>query len=114
MPGRTADDAIRVMVSAPSAVRRAALESIARNSGTTKLVGGIYGLDSLTKSVRQFQPDVLLIDLDHPDSRLLVRESEDDEDEVEDDEGDDDDDDLDDEDDTDDTDDTDDGGGWDE
>jgi hypothetical protein len=34
---------IRVLVSAPSALQRAHLESIVRGSSATKLAGGIYG-----------------------------------------------------------------------
>jgi NarL family two-component system response regulator YdfI len=65
--------AIRVLVSAPTAVRRAHLESIVRSSATTKLAGGMYGLDTLPRLLRGLQPDVVLVDIDREDSRLLVR-----------------------------------------
>lgn len=64
---------IRVLVSAPSAVRRAGLESMIANSPLTRLAGSMYGLDTLDRTVLQFQPDVLLADLDRPDSRIITR-----------------------------------------
>jgi two-component system, NarL family, response regulator YdfI len=65
--------AIRVLVSAPTAVQRAHLESIVRGSAATELAGGIYGLDTLPRLLRELQPDVVLADIDREDSRLLVR-----------------------------------------
>ena len=67
------DKAIRVLVSAPSAFRRAHLESIVRGGAATKLAGGIYGLDTFPRLLRELQPDVVLADIDRDDSRLLMR-----------------------------------------
>ena len=68
-------DRIRVLVSASSQVRLAHLEAIIQNCATAKLVGGMYGLDGLTRHLRQCQPDVLLADLEHGDSRLVLGSS---------------------------------------
>jgi two-component system, NarL family, response regulator YdfI len=65
--------AIRVLVSAPTAVQRAHLESIVRGSAAIKLAGGIYGLDTLPRLLRELQPDVVLADIDREDPQLLVR-----------------------------------------
>ena len=56
---------IRVSISASSAIRRAGLESIIANSSMTQLVGSMYRIDSLERHLRQFQPDVVVADLEH-------------------------------------------------
>jgi NarL family two-component system response regulator YdfI len=76
------DGAIRVLVSAHSALRRAELETIVRNSEATKLAGSIYGLDMFSRQARDFHPDVLLADIGRADSRALSRRSALDEDEA--------------------------------
>jgi two-component system, NarL family, response regulator YdfI len=67
--------AIRVLVSAHSALRRAELEAIVRNSEATKLAGSIYGLDGFSRQARDFHPDVLLADIGRADSLALSRSS---------------------------------------
>jgi len=62
---------IRVSISASSAIRRAGLESIIANSSMTQLVGSMYGIDALERHLRQFQPDVVVADLEHADSRWI-------------------------------------------
>ena len=62
---------IRVSISASSAIRRAGLESIIANSSITQLVGSMYGIDALERHLRQFQPDVVVADLEHADSRWI-------------------------------------------
>ena len=62
---------IRVSISASSAIRRAGLESIIANSSITQLVGSMYGIDALERHLRQFQPDVVVADLEHADSRWV-------------------------------------------
>lgn len=69
--GSGSDTRIRVSVSAPSAARRALLESIIANSPLTRLVGSTYGLDALNRHLRQCQPDVHVSDLERADPRLL-------------------------------------------
>ena len=62
---------IRVSISASSSIRRAGLESIIANSSMTQLVGSMYGIDALERHLRQFQPDVVVADLEHADSRWI-------------------------------------------
>jgi two-component system, NarL family, response regulator YdfI len=76
MNSSTAGARIRVSISATSAIRRAGLESIIANSTTTKLVGSMYGLDNLSRHLRQFETDVLLADLDRADLNLVTRSPE--------------------------------------
>jgi two-component system, NarL family, response regulator YdfI len=76
MNSSTAGARIRVSISATSAIRRAGLESIIANSTTTKLVGSMYGLDNLSRHLRQFDTDVLLADLDRADLTLVTRSPE--------------------------------------
>ena len=76
MNSSTAGARIRVSISASSAIRRAGLESIIANSTTTKLVGSMYGLDTLSRHLRQFETDVLLADCDRADLMLVARSPE--------------------------------------
>src|SRR5215467_7046418 len=63
--------AIRVMVSATTAIRRAGLESILRDNPAVKLAGSVYGVASLTQAIIDLQPDVVLIDVSEPDRATL-------------------------------------------
>jgi DNA-binding NarL/FixJ family response regulator len=70
----TADNgsgAIRVLVSAASAVRRSGLEALVRSAPGLKLVGSAAGLGTLRSSVSGLQPDIVLVDLSAPDPELL-------------------------------------------
>jgi two-component system, NarL family, response regulator YdfI len=69
------DGAIRVVVSANAALRRAELEAIVRDSEATKLVGSIYGLDMFPHRSRESQADVLLADIGRADLLALSRPS---------------------------------------
>jgi len=71
MSSAAAGTRIRVSISASSAIRRAGLESIIANSSMTQLVGSMYGIDALERHLRQFQPDVVVADLEHADSRWI-------------------------------------------
>jgi two-component system, NarL family, response regulator YdfI len=71
MSSAAAGTRIRVSISASSAIRRAGLESIIANSSITQLVGSMYGIDALERHLRQFQPDVVVADLEHADSRWI-------------------------------------------
>jgi two-component system, NarL family, response regulator YdfI len=71
MSNAAAGTRIRVSISASSAIRRAGLESIIANSSITQLVGSMYGIDALERHLRQFQPDVVVADLEHADSRWI-------------------------------------------
>lgn len=74
-PNAESAGAIRVLVSAHSALRRAELETIVRTSEATTLAGSIYGLDMFSRQARDFQPDVLLADIGGADSLALSRQS---------------------------------------
>ena len=54
---------IRVLVSANSAVSRAGLESIVRNSEFLKLSGSFADAGLLGSRIRELQPDVMLVEL---------------------------------------------------
>jgi NarL family two-component system response regulator YdfI len=56
---------IRVLVSANSAVSRAGLESIVRNSEFLQLSGSLADTTFLNTRIRDLQPDVILIELNH-------------------------------------------------
>jgi two-component system, NarL family, response regulator YdfI len=71
MSNAAAGTRIRVSISASSGIRRAGLESIIANSSITQLVGSMHGIDALERHLRQFQPDVVVADLEHADSRWI-------------------------------------------
>jgi two-component system, NarL family, response regulator YdfI len=56
---------IRVLVAANSAVSRAGLESIVRNSYVLQLSGSLADTTFLNTRIRDLQPDVVLIELNH-------------------------------------------------
>lgn len=61
---------IQVMVAATSAVRRGGLEAIIRENPSFHLVGSAAGLVGLAERVQALQPDVVLVDLAHPDPQF--------------------------------------------
>jgi len=71
MTANHASAAIRVLVSAASAVRRSGLEALVRSAPGLKLVGSAAGLGTLGSSVSGLQPDIVLVDLSAPDPELL-------------------------------------------
>jgi two-component system, NarL family, response regulator YdfI len=68
---RKSGGAVRVLVVAASAVRRAGLESIVRSATGLKLVGTAHAT-VLGAQARAFQPDVIVADLDRTDSQFMV------------------------------------------
>lgn len=62
---------IRVLLSAASAVRRLALETALKSTPAIRLVGGIYGLNSLSHHISEPQADVCLVDLEHNDPQFI-------------------------------------------
>src|SRR5712692_7119691 len=60
--------AVRVLLAAASAVRRAGLETLVKNSPSLKLVGSQQGIRTIAQRVVELQPDVLLLDLEPEDS----------------------------------------------
>src|SRR3989442_13220234 len=63
--GRRRGDLIRVLVGAASAIVRAGLESLVRESPGTTLAGGSSSLSTVAPQIENLQPDVVLIELDH-------------------------------------------------
>ena len=63
MPRTSGEQRIRVLVSANSAVSRAGLESMVRNSEFLKLSGSFVDPSLLGSQIRELQPDIILIDL---------------------------------------------------
>ncbi len=64
MSKRNGGSVIRVLVAAASAVRRAGLEALIRNTPALKLVGSLQSTRNLALHVRDLQPDVILLDLE--------------------------------------------------
>lgn len=71
MANRNGDPLIRVLISANSAVRRMALETALKTTPTLRLVGGVYGLNSLAAHAAELQADVALLDVERADSQLI-------------------------------------------
>ncbi len=61
---------IQVLVATTSAVRRGGLEAIIRENSCFHLVGSAGGLVGLAERAQALQPDVVLVDLAHPDSQF--------------------------------------------
>jgi NarL family two-component system response regulator YdfI len=62
---------IRILVAATSSVRRAGLQAIVKAAPPLRLTGGAQTLAALSTQAREFQPDVILADLDRPDPQFL-------------------------------------------
>src|SRR3989442_5098737 len=62
--GRRRGDLIRVLVGATSAIVRAGLESLVRESPGTALAGGSSSPATVARQIETVQPDVLLIELE--------------------------------------------------
>jgi DNA-binding NarL/FixJ family response regulator len=56
--------AIRVLLAAASAVRRAELETLVKNTRSLQLVGSLHGTRTIAQRVAELQPDVVLLDLE--------------------------------------------------
>jgi two-component system, NarL family, response regulator YdfI len=72
MANKKRDGQVRVLVSAASAVRRAGLEAIVRASTQMKLSGSAYGVETITQQAVELSADVILVDLERSDARLLA------------------------------------------
>jgi two-component system, NarL family, response regulator YdfI len=64
--------AIRVLVVALSSVRRAGLEALVRTSAPLKLAGSTPSLAVIRLQAREFQPDIILADLDRADPQFVT------------------------------------------
>jgi two-component system, NarL family, response regulator YdfI len=65
MAARNGSGTIRVLLASASAVRRAGLESIIKQSPSFKLVGALQGTHTIGQRATELQPDVVLADLEH-------------------------------------------------
>ncbi|HXY48001.1 MAG TPA: response regulator transcription factor [Terriglobales bacterium] len=75
MTAENGSAAIRVLISAPSAIRRGGLEALVRSAPVLKLVGSVAGLGTLRSSLSGLQPDIVLVDLSAPDPGLWLAAS---------------------------------------
>jgi len=75
MTAKNGSGAIRVLVSAASAIRRSGLEALVRSAPGLKLVGSVAGLGTLRTSVSGLQPDIVLVDLSAADPELWLAAS---------------------------------------
>ena len=68
MSKRNGGGTIRVLLAAASAVRRAGLEALIRQTASLKLAGSLENTLHLQQHVRDLEPDVILLDADraHP------------------------------------------------
>ena len=71
MPPKNGSGAIRVLVCAASAVRRAGLEAIVRSTQRLKLVSTTLA-SALSAQARAFHPDVIVVDLDRADPQFMA------------------------------------------
>jgi two-component system, NarL family, response regulator YdfI len=71
MQKTTGQQRIQVLVSANSAVSRAGLESMVRNSEFLQLAGAVVNASLLGSQIRELQPDVILIDLTSDDLEFI-------------------------------------------
>lgn len=60
-----------MLVAASSAVRRGGLEAMIRGSSDLALAGSVNSLAALSSQFRELQPDIVLVDLDHPNPQFL-------------------------------------------
>ena len=64
MATKNGSGAIRVLLASASAVRRAGLEVILKQSSSFKLVGAVQGTQTIGQRVAELQPDVVLADFE--------------------------------------------------
>lgn len=62
---------LRVLVAAASAMRRGGLEAVVRGASGFALAGSVTSLGALRAQFREWQPDVVVVDLDTPNSQFL-------------------------------------------
>jgi len=72
MSDKNGGGAIRVLVASASAVRRAGLETIIKTTPPLKLVSSAHGISALSTQAREFQPDIILADLERPDRNFIA------------------------------------------
>ena len=72
MSDKNGGGAIRVLVASASAVRRAGSETIIKTTPPLKLVSSAHGISALSAQAREFQPDIILADLERPDPNFIA------------------------------------------
>src|SRR2546422_11356620 len=72
MSDKNGGGAIRVLVVSASAVRRAGLETIIKTTPPLKLVSSAHGISALSAQAREFQPDIILADLERADPNFIA------------------------------------------
>jgi DNA-binding NarL/FixJ family response regulator len=72
MATKNGSGVVRVLVMAAASVRRAGLEAIVRESREFRLVGSAAGTSSLAAQAREFQPDVIVADLERSDAFFVA------------------------------------------
>ena len=72
MSDKNGGGAIRVLVASASAVRRAGLETIIKTTPPLKLVSSAHGISALSAQAREFQPDIILADLERADPKFIA------------------------------------------
>ena len=72
MSDKNGGGAIRVLVASASAVRRTGLETIIKTTPPLKLVSSAHGISALSAQAREFQPDIILADLERPDPNFIA------------------------------------------
>jgi two-component system, NarL family, response regulator YdfI len=72
MATKNGSGAIRVLLASASAVRRAGLEAIIKESSSFKLVGALQGPQAIAQRAADLQPDVVVADLEQ-ESPLITQ-----------------------------------------
>ena len=72
MSDKNGGGAIRVLVVSASAVRRAGLETIIKTTPPLKLVSSAHSISALSAQARDFQPDIILADLERADPNFIA------------------------------------------
>ena len=72
MATKNGSGVVRVLVMAAASVRRAGLEAIVGESREFRLVGSAAGTSSLAAQAREFQPDVIVADLEQIDASFVT------------------------------------------
>ena len=72
MSDKNGGGAIRVLVVSASAVRRAGLETIIKTTPPLKLVSSAHSISALSSQARDFQPDIILADLERADPNFIA------------------------------------------
>jgi two-component system, NarL family, response regulator YdfI len=70
--GKNGSGSVRVLLASASAVRRAGLEALVKSDLSLTLAGSLSNPMAVSERIRELQPDVALIDLEHGSSLVLT------------------------------------------